>query len=338
MQNMQIPTIKHKDLSFININKPTNEQLRHLHEKFGFSILNLEDYLYKTQIPKIEFYDDYILFVLDTPSVQQGKAPILTKASQPTTSPFAFGRGIMPLPKNFRRRRIAIGEVDFFIGKDYLVVLHDEKTPQIDQFFDLCKTDDSKRKEFMDKGPAFLFYWLADNLVDTSFSYVTELTNTIDAIDRQLEEKSTSSVIEDISITRRNIVVFETMIKPTLPIFTDLERGKYPQLGEEMIPYWSNVLDHLQKIWDRLEDNKELIQGIASSHESILSNRSNELVKFLTVITSISFPFVIVNNLYSMNVQGLPFSEQPWIVPFLFLLIFSGGTLIIAYFKYRDWL
>ncbi|HZE87524.1 MAG TPA: CorA family divalent cation transporter, partial [Methylomirabilota bacterium] len=70
----------------------------------------------------------------------------------------------------------------------------------------------------------------------------------------------------------------------------------------------------------------------------ILSNRSNELVKFLTVITSISFPFVIVNNLYSMNVKGLPFAEQPWIVTVLFLLIAAGGLLIIAYFKYRDWL
>jgi magnesium transporter len=105
-----------------------------------------------------------------------------------------------------------------------------------------------------------------------------------------------------------------------------------------MSPYWSNILDHLQKIWERLDDNKELIQGIASSHESILSNRSNELVRFLTIVTSISFPFVITNNLYSMNVKGLPFANQPWIVPVLFLLIFVGGTSIIVYFKYKDWL
>jgi magnesium transporter len=105
-----------------------------------------------------------------------------------------------------------------------------------------------------------------------------------------------------------------------------------------MMPYWSNLLDHLQKIWERLEDNKELIAGIASSNESILSNRSNELVKFLTVITSISFPFVIVNNLYSMNVKGLPFADQSWIVYILFLVIFVGGFSIISYFKYKDWL
>jgi magnesium transporter len=139
-------------------------------------------------------------------------------------------------------------------------------------------------------------------------------------------------------MTRRNIVVFETMIKPVLSIFGDLEKGKYTKLNGEMAPFWSNILDHVQKIWERLEDNKELIYGIASSHESILTNRNNELVKFLTVITSIAFPFVIVNNLYSMNVLGLPFSQEPWIVSVLFLLIFAGGVSIISYFKYRDWL
>ncbi len=169
-------------------------------------------------------------------------------------------------------------------------------------------------------------------------SHTLKTSSTIDYIDRQLEEKSGNALIEDISITRRNIVVFETMIKPLLPIFNDLEKGKYPQLNGTMTDYWSNLLDHVQKIWERLEDNKELIAGISSSNESILSNRNNELVKFLTVITSIAFPFVIVNNLYSMNVNGLPYAEQPWIVAALFFMIFCGGVGIIAYFKYKDWL
>jgi magnesium transporter len=216
--------------------------------------------------------------------------------------------------------------------------LHDDRTPQIDEIFDMCKITSKHREDLMGKGSAYLFYKIADILIDSSFGYVEDITSTIDYIDRQLEEKSGAALIEDISITRRNIVVFETMIKPLLPIFADLEKGKYQKLNGEMVDYWSNLLDHLQKIWERLEDNKELIAGIASSNESILSNRSNELVKFLTVITSISFPFVIVNNLYSMNVKGLPFADTPWIIWALFFVIFCGGVSIIAYFKYRDWL
>lgn len=329
---MNVPTVTHNGLSFINVNKPNEEQIKFLNKNFGFSMLNLEDYLYKTQIPKIEVDEDYSLVVMDVPYIQQA-------ARSKASSNILSNRVPFPaLPKSAKRKRINIGEVDFFIGKDYLVVLHDDRTPQIDEIFEMCKITSKHREDLMGKGGAYLFYKIADILIDSSFGYVEDITSTIDYIDRQLEEKSGAALIEDISITRRNIVVFETMIKPLLPIFADLEKGRYHKLNGEMVDYWSNLLDHLQKIWERLEDNKELIAGIASSNESILSNRSNELVKFLTVITSISFPFVIVNNLYSMNVQGLPFSQQPWIVPALFFVIFAGGVGIVSYFKYRDWL
>ena len=325
---MNIPTVTHNGVSFINLNKPSNEQIKFLNKNFGFSMLNLEDYLYKTQIPKIETYKDYSLLVMDIPYIQQSSK---TKKEKQRISLPIF-------PKSARKKRISVGEVDFFIGKDYVVVLHDDTTPQIDELFEMCKITSKHREEIMGRGSVYLLYRIIDALVDSSLSYIEDITNTIDSIDRQLEDNSTAAVIEDISMTRRNIVVFETMIKPALAIFADLEKGKYKELNGEMMQYWSNILDHLQKIWERLEDNKELIQGIASSHESILSNRSNELVKFLTVITSISFPFVIVNNLYSMNVKGLPYATEPWIVALLFLLIFAGGVVIISYFKYRDWL
>jgi len=338
---MNIPTITYNGLSFINLNKPTEEEMKFLNKSFGFSMLNLEDYLYKTQIPKIETYKDYSLVVMDIPYILQPgktKKEVVTNKLSFLSNVLSNRISLPVFPKAPRKKRISVGEVDFFIGKDYIVVLHDDKTPQIDELFDICKLSEKNRKDLMEKGAVYLFYRIIDILVDSSISYIEDITNTIDYIDRQLEDNRSASVIEDISMTRRNIVVFETMIKPALPIFADLEKGKYKELNGEMVQYWSNILDHLQKIWERLEDNKELIQGIASSHESILSNRSNELVKFLTVITSISFPFVIVNNLYSMNVKGLPFAEQPWIVTVLFLLIAAGGLLIIAYFKYRDWL
>ncbi len=337
---MNIPTVTHNGLSFINLSKPTAEQLQFLNKNFGFSLLNLEDYLYKTQIPKIEVDKDYTLFVMDVPHYPQSRSkPQTTTQKNAALTNVLSNRVALPsFTKGGKRKRINIGEVDFFIGKDYLVILHDERTPQIDDIFEMCKISSKHREDLMAKGANYLFYRIADILIDSSFAYAEDIASTIDYIDRQLEETRGNALIEDISITRRNIVVFETMIKPLLPIFADLEKGRYSQLNGTMADYWSNLLDHLQKIWERLEDNKELIAGISSSNESILSNRNNELVKFLTVITSISFPFVIVNNLYSMNVNGLPYSDQPWIVVVLFFLIFAGGISIITYFKYKDWL
>lgn len=322
---MKIPTVIHNGFSFVNVHKPTSQEIKFLNETFGFSLLNLEDYLYKTQIPKIETYDDYSLVVMDIPYIQQPTKPKKEKGS------FSI------LPKATRRKRISVGEVDFFIGKDYLVVLHDERTPQIDELFDMCNLSDKNRNDFMGKNPAYLCYRIADTLVDASMSYVDDISNTIDYIDRQLEDNSSTSVIEDISMTRRNIVVFETMIKPALPIFADLEKGKYPKLNGEMAQYWSNILDHLQKIWDRLEDNKELIEGISRSHESLVSTRTNEIIKVLTMFTAILLPLTLLASIYGMNVN-LPFADHIGVFPVLILIMFGLAIVMIFFFKLREWL
>src|SRR5947209_6160130 len=126
---MNIPTITHNGLSFINLNTPTENDVKFLNKTFGFSMLNLEDYLYKTQIPKIETYKDYSLVVMDIPYIPQ---PNKTKKESGNSKLFFMPNALsnrVPLPvfpKTPRKKRISVGEVDFFIGKDYIVVLHDE--------------------------------------------------------------------------------------------------------------------------------------------------------------------------------------------------------------------
>ena len=196
---MNIPTVTQDGLSFINLNKPTAEQIAFLNKNFGFSLLNLEDYLYKTQIPKIEVYKDYSLFVMDVPSIPQTSRAKSQQTSQKAGTLPNILTNRLPLsafPKIARRKRINIGEVDFFIGKDYLVILHDERTPQIDEIFEMCKITSKHREDLMGKGANYLFYRIADILVDSSFSYVEDINSTIDYIDRQLEEKSGAGLIE----------------------------------------------------------------------------------------------------------------------------------------------
>lgn len=330
---MNIPTVTHNGLSFINLNKPTEAQMIALNKNFGFSLLNLEDYLYKTQIPKIETYKDYSLLVLDIPYTQQ-----TTKTKEPVNKPLTnvLTSRIPAFPRAPRRGRINIGEVDFFIGKDYLVVLHDEKTSQIDELFEMCKITSKHREDLMGQGAVFLLYRIVDVLVDSSFAYVDAITNSIDLIDRQLEEKSSADVIDDISITRRNIVVFETMIKPALPIFADLEKGKYAALNGNMTIYWSNILDHVQKIWDRLEDNKELIEGISRSHESLLTVRTNEIIRVLTAFTAVLLPLTLVASIYGMNIH-LPFAELPGAFVMLIALMAAIAIGMVTFFKMKDW-
>lgn len=305
---MKSQVLTYRDFHWLLISQPGEAEMEFLRENYPFHPLNLEDYLKKTQSPKIDIYRHYTLIVLDIPYFD---------------------------PKE---ERIMVSEVDFFLGSNYVVCLHDGNSSVLEEVFGRCKKNTKTLKNFLGKGPAFCFYRLANLLIDSFFPVLDKLSVKTEEIDREIWEKPQKGMVAEISLLRRNIVVLQTMAKPTLPIFDRLAKGEFEHLNSEMTNYWNNLLDHLQKIWEKLEDSRELIEGISTSNESVLTYRTNEIVKFLTIITAIAFPFIIVNNLYSMNIIGLPYAQAPFIVPALFGVIFLGGAAILIYFKFRGWL
>lgn len=346
---MNIRTVTFDNFTFVDVHNPQDFEIKFLKHNYGFSQLHLDDYLHRQQIPKIEIEKNYTLFVLDFPHLEKHETKE-TKTKEQETKKDDKKPGLtevlatpVPLPSlsfgSKRTDRIRTAHITLFMNGKYLVVLHDERSPQLDEIFEECQKTLRNREEYMGMGPQYLFYRIVDMMVDASLEVTNHITATIDKIDSHLvANKNPTKVIEEISATRRNIVVFQTMIKPALTIFSDLENNKHPSFDPSLSPSWSNITDHLQRIWYRLEDHKELIDGISTSNESLLTFRNNEMVKFLTIVTSISFPFVIVNNLYSMNVKGLPFADQPWIVSSLFIAILVGAVSIVSYFKYKKWL
>ena len=188
----------------------------------------------------------------------------------------------------------------------------------------------------MSKGSVFLAYKIIDALVDDCFPVINEITSTIDKIDKELEEKQSHKTMEDISKTRRNLVVFHTMIKPILPLFSELKEGQHKELNDTMQPFWGNVLDHLQKIWDRVEDNQELIEGISESNESLLSSRANQIIKVLTIFSAVILPLNLLASIYGMNIK-LPFAQETsifWVLMFCMLLGTLAGLLVL---KLKRW-
>lgn len=335
---MNIQTVTHKKVSFIVTTNPKDLELKYLKNNFGFSQLHLDDYINKTQVPKLEDAKGYTLVVLDFPFFYQN-------GQSETTSLLG---GLINIPKTHvplshlippadKKRRLFSSQVDFFIGRDFLVVLHDGVLLTISEVFTLCQKTLRKRTELMEKGPAYLFYHLVDQLVDSCFPVINEISSAIDKVDRELETTQSQKVVEDISTIRRDIVVFHTMIKPIIPLFRSLEEGKHDILNKTLSPFWGNVLDHLQKIWDRLEDNRELIEGISESNESLLSSRANRRIAVLTIFSAILLPLNLLASIYGMNVH-LPFSDNISIFSFIvFVMLLTSGIMLFL-FRARHWL
>lgn len=333
---MNIQTVSFQGLSFVDVTNPTDFEMKHLKNTYYFNPLYLEDYVHKAQIPKIENHKRYDLLVL--------RFPLFTENAPQNSHQY----GVMHIPTFHtytKKRRLLSSYVNFFVAKEYVVILHDGTLPQINRIFSLCQKTLHNRTEYMSKGSVFLTYKIIDALVDDCFPAINELTATIDKIDKALEDKQSQKTLEEISATRRNLVVFHTMIKPILPLFSQLEAGKYKDLNGTMQPFWGNILDHLQKIMDRIEDNQELIEGISESSEFLLRSKTNKIMALLTILFTLTIPATIIGTFYGMNIL-LPggAEEGPWnfwgpYTTLIIITIFSLVPLILMllYFKHKKW-
>ena len=131
--------------------------------------------------------------------------------------------------------------------------------------------------------------------------------------------------------------MLDTIFKPQLRLFHKFESGEIKGFAEDMEEYWGNILDHYQKIWDLVEDDKELIEGLSKTFDSLQTNKINEIMKVLTFISTIILPLTFITGLYGMNVN-LPFQNHPfafWIVAGSMVFIFG---LLIFYFKRKRWM
>lgn len=342
---MNIQTVTFNKISFVSVTNPGDLEIKYLKTNFGFDTLHLDDYLNKTQVPKIETSKNYTLLVLDFPYFNPNGQPTGSKDKKSRNtleSIIAIPQATLssvPLPQflpSGKTKRLLSSQVDFFIGKDFLVAIHDGSQSAITDIFSHCQKTLHNRNEYMGQGSVFLAYRIIDILVDSYFPIINNIYSMIDRIDKELEHSKSQSILEDISLTRRNAVVFHTMLKPIIPLFKQLEEGKYPELNGAMQPFWSNVLDHLQKLWERLEDARELIEGISESNESLLASKTNEIVMLLTIFSAIILPLNLIASIYGMNI-ALPLSDQPHTFSLLMVIMVTISFLMLIVFKIRRW-
>lgn len=339
---MGIKTVQYQNLSFVNIENPAEMEIKYLRRYYPFHPLNLDDYITKTQRPKIEQYRHYILVVLDFPYFKTespaGKKLMELLMTPPKTLQKLLHPNDNTIPKEAAIvERMYLSEVALFVGKEYLVVLHEANLPTINQLFERCQKTLAARKKYMGEGIPFLFYSLVDHLADYASTVLDKTGNDIDLVDRRIINSPTEEIVSQISIIRRSVVLFHTMMKPTIPLFQSLENGKVERLNGELTEFWGNLVNHLQSIVDRIDDARELIEGLSTSTESVLTLQTNKIIKILTMFSAIILPLTLLSGIYGMNIM-LPFAENPEAFSFVAFLMIIIGVLMILFFKVRRWL
>jgi magnesium transporter len=228
-------------------------------------------------------------------------------------------------------------EVDLFIGAGYLVSVHDGNLWPITRLFDDCQTDEQIRQKHMGRGASHLLHDVIDRLVDYCFPILYKVDANIQEIEEEIFTEDVSGVVQEISWVRRDIIALQRIVKPQIAIVANLEHKDRPFIREELDVYFSDVLDHLYKAWDMLEDHRDVIEGLSDTANTLTSYRINEVMKILTIISVIMLPLTLLSGIYGMNIP-LPMEESP----FSFLLILLLMVLMVAgmllYFRKRHWI
>lgn len=304
----KIKIVKHKNIKWYNILQPEEKELKLLQEKFNFHPLDIEDCLEKVQRPKLDIYRGYLFFVLHLPRWHR---------------------------KVYEMETI---ELKVFLGPDFLITISDIRIPLLNRLFYQAKKEYRKRVRFF-KGSSFhLFYFILNQLLINISPVMKNIGQIINDIDKQLLAGNYRQTLEQISVMRRNLILFQTIIKPQIPIFTRLEKGKAKIVNSAYSYYWGNLVDRLRSIWEELEDYSQILEGLATTNESLLSYRTNEIIKILTIFSVVLLPSTLISGIYGMNIKTLPFLYSPFSFFIISGVMVGVVILMLVFFKIKKWI
>lgn len=280
-----VAMVEHQGMRWVSIEQPTKEALNYLKQNYNFHVLNYEDIITTTHRSKIDKYPNYVFLIVLFPLLHR------------------------------KLNTINGGEIDFFLGKDFLVTIHRGDIPTFVDLFQLCEASDQARASCMGSSPQYLLYKILQRL----FQYCYPILDTIDSEIDHVEEKifeTKANLLHEILVVRHKITDMRRIIQPhrqtLLRLQKPLTHDDEPEfeLEKKYEDYFDDVRDYTQEIWNQLESFKEAVEALHETNQSLISYRINDVIKTLTIFSAIMLPAGVVASLFGMNAVSIPFHGQ----------------------------
>jgi magnesium transporter len=302
-----VEVVEAEGLRWINIERPTQVDRAWLEEHFDFHPLDYEDVFSRNQRPKVDEYDGYLFVVLHFP---------------------AFDK---------RVNRLNAAELDMFVGPDFVITMPNEPLQPLEYLFERCRSNEEVREELFSKGAGYLLYRIVDSCVDASFPMLRKIGLKLERLEESIfEEEANREIVRDLSNAKQEIINFRKIVRPQRAALRDLERTKRYVTGELDI-YFDDINDASERVWDMLENFKEIVEGLEATNESILSHNLNDILRLLTAFSVILLPLTLIASIWGMNVHvpGQGSTHAFWAVVGAMVVVL---TVMVTWFRRRGWL
>lgn len=305
---LHVESLTWEDVTWVNIEGPTERETEYLAQNYPFHPLDLDDCLSRIQRPKIDEYEDYLFLVFHF--------PVFNKKTRVTTP----------------------SQVSVFIGQNYVITLHRGDLKPLVNLFRQCQLDEEARSQNLSGGPGQLLYRIIDRLVDYCLPILNKIGSNIDRVDEEIFSRSMPRAIRDISELRRDVISFRRVIWPLRAVAGSLWPKVRRFTETDMEVYFDDLVDHIDKIWDGLDEYKERIEGLNDTHDSLATNRTNEIVRMLTVIATIMLPITVVASIFGMNIPLGPFGDSRLSALYVSLICLVIIAAMLYFFRRQHWI
>lgn len=315
-KNGHMQSIHHKKITWTDITNPNRRVIGELAQKYPFHPLHLEDCISKAQFPKIEQSDeDKYLFLL-----------------------LRFPRYKKELDK------IVVHQLCLFLGRDYLVSVHETSTDAISSIFDDCKENPEQRKAYMDNTAAYLLYIIIHRLTDDLSPILQTILKEVDETEDIVFDDKVSGVYK-IGQLRQKIISLRRVIGPMRALLANMIVRINKFTSSNLSVYFEDIEHRVERTWETLEEARETVEVYKDADFTISTEKTNRILAVLTIIFTLSIPATVVGSLYGMNVL-LPggLDTGAWTfwgkyTTFIILFISAGVPVVLMlwYFRKRGW-
>ncbi len=285
-----------RELAWFDLAEPAAPALDQLASRFGLHELQIEDCRHRGQRAKVEEHESYVFAVFKSILVND---------------------------------QIEFDDLDVFIGPDYIVTVHEGDSPVLEKLRRRAEQDHLRR---VDR----LFYLLTDTVVDEYIPVLDEIADEISELEAEVLERPEPDVLGRIFRLKRKLIEFRRISGGMRDVVNAIMRREHGMIGDDLDPYFRDIYDHLVRTVELIETYRDLLTGSLDIYLSAVANRTNEVMKVLTIYGTVALPLVIITGFFGMNLK-LPWMEHPRGVLFVAGVMTMSAVAILAYFKRKGW-
>lgn len=296
-------------LLWVDFSAEPDETALPILQGFGFHPLAIEDALRQTHAPKIDDWGDYVYIVLNYMRLIAAPDPWDTQ----------------------------IDELDIFLGRNYVVTHHDYPIPSIDSIWENCQRDPRYSRD----GADHLLYKIIDAIVSDYMPVVEKIDDEIDLIEDQVFDKPNAQTLARLFTLKRVLLAMRRILLPQREALNKMARDEYNVIDKKDRIFFRDIYDHLVRLHDVNESLRDLVGGALDTYLSVVNNRMNEVMKILTIITTLFMPLTFITGFFGMNFFAANPPYQNWTLPAIFYgilgLMALGPVFMFFWMKKRAW-